>query len=125
VLKSGRALQKFIEIVEAQSGVVPKGDVPVGRFVEHITATDSGYVAGINNKAVVQIARATGSPKDKGAGLIVHHKRGDKLVADEPILTIYAESEYKLREAVALAKKHPPVRVEGMLLQRIPEIREI
>jgi len=125
VLRSGRALAKFTEIVEAQGGKVPKGDIPVGKFQETINATDDGYVAGINNKAIVALARATGSPRDKGAGLFVHHKRGDKVDQGEPLLTIYAESEYKLREAVALAKKTPPVRLEGMLLQRLHDIREI
>ncbi len=124
ILKSGLALQKFSEIVEAQGGAVPKGEFAVGRFVEALSTPDGGYVSGMKNKPLVRIARAAGSPKDHGAGVIVHHKRGDKVAPGEPLMTIYSNNEFKLREAVALAKKEQPIVVEGMLLARYPEIRD-
>ncbi|MHB8606256.1 MAG: AMP phosphorylase, partial [Thermoplasmatota archaeon] len=79
ILRSGLALQKFGEIVDAQGGKMPQGDFPLGRHVDHIFAHDGGYVSGIRNKAIVRIARAAGAPHARGAGLIVHHKRGDKI----------------------------------------------
>ena len=124
ILRSGLALQKFTEIVEAQGGSVPKEEFPLGKYVEHITSPDGGYVSGIKNKPIVRIARAAGSPKNHGAGVFIHHKRGDKVDPDEPVLTIYAENEFSLREAVALAKKEQPVVIEGMLLARYPDIKE-
>ncbi|HWG89482.1 MAG TPA: AMP phosphorylase [Candidatus Thermoplasmatota archaeon] len=125
ILKSGEALQKFEEIVRAQGGEVPKGDVPVGKYHESLVAADGGYVSGIKNKAIVQIARISGSPREHGAGVFIHHKRGDKVDAGEPLLTVYAESEFKLKQAVAFARKVAPVNLEGMLLQRIPDFRQL
>ena len=125
ILRSGAALQKFIEIVEAQGGKVPKGDIPVGQHTAQLTIPDGGYVAGVKNKALIQIARVAGSPKEHGSGLVVHHKRGDRIGPDESVLTIYAESEFNLEQALALARKTNPIIVEGMLLERMPEIREI
>lgn len=125
VLRSGAALTKFVEIVEAQGGTVPKGEVPVGKYTAEIPVVEGGYVSAVRNKALVAIARAAGSPRDHGAGLVLRHKRGDKVEAGESIMTIYAESEPKLAAAVGLAKKLQPVNVEGMLLQRIPDYRDL
>ena len=125
ILRSGDALRKFEEIVRAQGGVVPKGDVPVGQFHADLEVPEGGYVAGIRNKALIQIARAAGSPKEHGAGLVLHHKRGDKVGPGEPVLTIYAESQFKLDQALGLARKTMPVIVEGMILERMPDIRQL
>ncbi|MEA3199159.1 MAG: phosphorylase [Thermoplasmata archaeon] len=125
ILKSGAALEKFREIVEAQRGVLPKGDVPVGQFTGELQVAEGGYVAGVRNKAIINIARAAGSPKEHGAGLVLHHKRGDKVQPGESVMTIYAESAYKLELALALARKTMPVIVEGMLLQRLSDVREL
>jgi AMP phosphorylase len=125
ILKSGAALRKFEDIVIAQGGKVPKDDFPIGPYSASIESADGGYVAGVKNKALIHIARASGSPKEHGAGIILHHKRGDRIQPGESVLTIYAESQFKLDQAVALARKLNPVNVEGMLLQRIPDIQEL
>lgn len=125
ILKSGAALEKFRQIVEAQGGKLPKGDVPVGEFTAELESTEGGYVAGVRNKAIIQIARASGSPKEHGAGIVLHHKRGDKVQPGESLMTIYAESPYKLEQALQLARKTSPVIVEGMLLERLSDVREL
>ena len=125
ILRSGDALQKFEEIVEAQGGKTPKGDFDIGPHSASMRSAAGGYVAGVKNKALIQIARAAGSPRDKASGLVLHHKRGDKLEEEEPLLTIYSSSEFKLAEALALAKRLQPVNVEGMLLARIPDYTEL
>lgn len=125
ILKSGEALTKFIEIVEAQNGKVPKGELPVGPFTAEVTSVEGGYVSGMKNKALVQISRLAGAPKEHGAGIVVHHKRGDRIGPGESLMTIYAESQFRLDQALALARKTQPVNVEGMLLSRMPEVREL
>ncbi|MFA5862621.1 MAG: AMP phosphorylase, partial [Candidatus Thermoplasmatota archaeon] len=79
ILRSGDALRKFEEIVNAQGGSVPKGDFPIGPFKADIETAEGGYVSGVKNKALIHIARAAGSPKEHGAGLVLHHKRGDRV----------------------------------------------
>ena len=124
ILASGEAHNKFWEIVKAQGGKEVK-QLEVGRFQASVVSMEEGYVTGIGNKTLVNLARLCGAPKDKGAGLVIHKTSGDKVGLDEPLVTLYAESEFKLKTALAHAKKFPPVRISGMLLQRIPEIREL
>jgi len=88
-----------------------------------IEAPCDGYVTDVSNSAITKIARAAGAPKEKGAGVIVHYKRGHKVKKGEPILEIYAERESKLSEAYSLAIKLSPITIEGMLLYRFPEYR--
>ncbi len=125
ILRSGAALTKFTDIVEAQGGGVPKGEIPVGKYTQDIISVDGGYVSGMTNRALVAIARAAGSPRDLGAGLVVHFKRGDKVEAGEALMTLHSASEYNLEQAVTLAKRLAPIRVEGMLIERIPDFREL
>ena len=46
-------------------------------------------------------------------------KKGETVKKDEPILTIHAEKEWKLTNAINSAKKDLPIIVEGMLLETI------
>lgn len=124
ILASGEAHEKFWQIVKAQGGKEVK-QLEVGKHSASVFALESGYVTGIGNKTLVNLARLAGAPKDHGAGVVVHKKSGDKVEAEEPLVTLHAESEFKLKTALLHAKKFPPVRISGMLLQRIPEIREL
>jgi AMP phosphorylase len=124
ILESGRALQKFREMVKAQGGNpdLKSTDIAIGNFKADVLAKKSGYLGSIMNKQLVQIARAAGSPKDKGAGLMIYKKVGSKVDAGEPLYTIYADNENKLNEAIGLTKKLEPMAVEGMVLARMPGI---
>jgi AMP phosphorylase len=124
ILASGEAHRKFWDIVKAQGGQ----EVPlleVGKHKVDIVSMEDGYVTGIGNKTLVNLARLCGAPKDKGAGVVIHKKRGDKVDPGDAILTLHAESDFKLKTALAHAKKFQPIRIEGMLMQRLPEIREL
>lgn len=122
LLANGKALKKFREIVEAQGGDpdIKSSDIAVGQYSVDVIAKQSGYVGGIDNKALVRIARTAGSPKDKGAGLVISKKRGNKVDKGETILTIYAENELKLQEALRLAIRIEPITIMGMVLARVP-----
>ncbi len=123
ILKSGKALKKMKEIIEAQGGdpKVTSDYISVGRYKETIYSPMGGYVTHISNKAIVQVARAAGSPKSKGAGIHLYITKGTKVAKGEPLFDIYAESEWELEEASKLAKQLLPVRIEGMILKRFPE----
>lgn len=124
ILESGKALEKFREMVKAQggNGDIRSSDIAVGKYKVEVLAKKSGYMATIHNKLLVKIARAAGSPKDKGAGLIISKKAGTKVDAGEPLYTIYADNENKMAEAVMLSRKLEPMVVEGMVLARMPGI---
>ncbi|MEM1689671.1 MAG: AMP phosphorylase [Candidatus Hadarchaeales archaeon] len=121
ILKSGKAYEQMKRIIEAQGGDpnVKIDDIPVGDKVEVLRAPVSGYIKQIDNHRINEIARAAGAPEHKGAGIKLLMKEGRKVEKGDPILEIYAEHESKLDEALDLARTHPPVRIEGMLIERI------
>ncbi len=127
ILESGKALHKFQEIVEAQGGKpgITSSDIKVGQYSVDVISKQSGYVGQILNKELVRVARAAGSPKDKGAGLVLNKKGGNKVDKGETLFTIYAEHEWKLQEALKLAIRLEPVRTQGMILARVPSFSRV
>jgi AMP phosphorylase len=126
LLRSGAALHKFWEIIEAQ-GTEHKGivsdDVPLGRFSEPIHSLSDGYVSAINNKTLVRIARAAGCPADKMGGIVLSKKIGHQVERGEEIFRIFSSNEQKLKLAVQTAKRLAPFQIEGMVLERVPAER--
>jgi AMP phosphorylase len=122
LLVSGKALDKFREIVAAQDGDlnIKSTDIKIGQYSYDITANRCGYVNSISNKELVALARAAGSPWDKGAGVLLHKKRGNRVDDGEPVLTIYADIRAKLDQAVELSRKLNPITIEGMILAKLP-----
>lgn len=127
ILESGRALKKFQEIVEAQGGNpdLRSADIKVGQYSVDVIAKQSGYVGQIMNKALVRVARTAGSPKDKGAGLLLNKKVGNKVDKGETLFTIYSEHEWKLQEALKLAVRLEPIKTQGMVLARVPAFSRV
>ncbi len=120
-LKEGKAYEKFKEIIEAQGGnpdVKPE-DIKVGEYTETFTAPMTGYVTYISNRAITAIARAAGAPREKGAGVKLYVKNGEKVREGDPIFEIFSESEERLSEAIIVARQRWPIRIEGMLLRII------
>ncbi len=125
ILKSGKAREKFLEIINAQGsrGIEKSEDVPIGKYKADIHSPEEGYISIVSNKALVKIARTAGAPKDKGAGIILNKKKSEKTDKGEVLYTIYADSKAKLDEAVKIAKMLKPLKIEGMLLERIPSYK--
>ena len=123
ILYSGKAYQKMREIIEAQGGDpdIKPSDIQIGEYKYEVYAPVDGFVTKVSNKSINQIARAAGAPKEKGAGIILHVKRGRKVAAGDKILEIYAERSIKLEDALHVLESNPPVIIEGMLLKTVPE----
>jgi AMP phosphorylase len=121
ILASGKALQKMRQIIEAQGGdprVKPE-DIAIGEHTTKLLSPADGYVVSVDNDGIKNIARAAGAPIDKGAGVKLYSKRGYIVKKGDPLIEIYAESEGKLSEALALGMKIQPITVEGMLLGKV------
>ncbi len=127
ILKSGEAYKKFMEIVVAQGGRsdLKSEDLKPGKYKEEIVAQSSGYVRNVNNKDLVSIARAAGAPADKGAGLMLLAKKGQRVEKGDVLIQIYADNEAKCKRAKDSAIKMKPVGIEGMLIKRCsaPSVR--
>ncbi|MFB6166148.1 MAG: AMP phosphorylase [Haloarculaceae archaeon] len=113
ILASGRALEKFREIVAAQRGDpdVGRDDLQPGRHAATVTADRSGVVTHVDNRACNELARRAGSPKDHRAGVALHCRVGDEVTAGADALTIHAETAGKLEQALTYADRADPVRV--------------
>ncbi len=126
IFNSGKTLEKFMEIVEAQGGEKIKADeIPIGDKVYKIKSNFEGAVVGVDNKAIVKIARTAGAPKDKGAGVYVHKKKGEIVKVGDDLITIYAEKDWKLDNAIEVAQREQPVLVSGMILEKYPSYRYV
>ena len=126
IMMSGKAEKKLREIIGAQGGdpEVRPDDIEVGDRVSAIRSERDGRVLWINNKAIAEVARVAGAPKDKGAGVLLKKKIGNSVRAGDVIFEIYAENNSKLESATVLAEDLSPIGVsrrfeENMVMDRI------
>ncbi len=109
ILDSGKAFAKFKEIVIAQKGHL--NGLKYGKFKKDIFMKKNGKVKEIDNKKITMLARIAGCPMDKSAGLYIYKHVGDKLEKEEKLITIYAESKTRLREAVSFFSSQKPIKI--------------
>ncbi len=126
-LRSGKALKKLKEIIEAQGGNpnVVHTDIKPGENMAELPSPADGYVIEFDNKRIIEIARIAGAPIDKGAGVWIHRKKGEMVKKGEPLITIFADKGWKLTNAMKNAEKDFPIIVEGMLLERVQTFRVV
>jgi AMP phosphorylase len=105
LIDNGKALEKFLEIVEAQGGKrIAAEDIEIGKYSCGIKAGKPGQIKHIDNKTISKIALFAGAPTDKKAGLYLYKHKSDFVNKGEIIFMIYSSSEETLKEAVKLAK---------------------
>jgi AMP phosphorylase len=114
ILKSGKALVKFKEIIKAQGGdpEINSTDIHPGKYDETVYAEKSGTIQGIDDDIIKKIGRHLGAPYNKGAGIYLWNKVGDKVKEGEKLYTIYAESGRKLSEGLAFAETNNPFKIK-------------
>lgn len=101
LLESGAALAAMERIIAAQ-GPQPVRFRP-GALVHAVAARNSGTVTAIDCHLIARIARLAGAPMEKGAGIDLLCKVGDRVNAGEPLYRIHATSETGLGFARELA----------------------
>ena len=129
LINSGKALEKMKQIIEAQKGdpsLKPEDLVP-GEYYFDVEAPREGRILWFNNRDLVKVARAAGTPNDKGSGIQLYAKTGDKVYTDKPMFRVYAEKQDKLDNALKQLKGLRPVEVgekvgEDMLKKRIRKL---
>jgi len=111
ILQSGKALEKMQEIIIAQGGKkTSSGQVLVGKFKRQFFAKRNGKVSKLDVMLFTVIARESGAPADKGAGVLLAVKPGQEVKKGELLFEIFAENERKLSQALTLAEKLPAVK---------------
>jgi thymidine phosphorylase len=111
LLDSGAALNQMQKIIEAQGPSVCRSEL--GRLTADVPAPNDGAVSGIDCLHLNRLARTAGAPIDKGAGIKIFKKLGDRVEKGEPLYRIYAfdHSEYDL--AVAATQMDTGYAIDG------------
>jgi putative thymidine phosphorylase len=110
ILCSGKAFEKFKQIIEAQNGKIK--NLEPAKFKRDILAKKSGTILRIDNKKINFLARAAGCPVDKASGLYLHYHVGGKVKRQDKILTIYANSRARLNQALKFYKNSKPIEIK-------------
>lgn len=126
-LKSGKAEQKLREIISEQGGnpKIKPEDIEIGKHDLNVRSEKPGYVLWIDNTGLVELARAAGAPKDKGAGIILHKKPTYRVGKGEKLLTVYAENAAKLQRAQELLEEEVIIKVGDRMEMLIDEVKEV
>ncbi|HTY44293.1 MAG TPA: thymidine phosphorylase [Patescibacteria group bacterium] len=110
ILDSGKAFEKFKEIIEAQGGDIKR--LRYGKLKKTILASGSGKIKEINNKDINSLARVTGCPANKFSGIYLYHHVGDKITKGDKLLDIYSDSKAMLQEAVKFYNEQKPISIK-------------
>jgi thymidine phosphorylase len=109
ILDSGRALAKMQSIIDAQ-GRQEKRFEP-GPLVLEVCADEAGTVTAIDNFQMARIARLAGAPLDKGAGVDLLKKLGDRVDKGDPLYRVHAVFPADFRFASTLVETDKGYRV--------------
>jgi len=111
LLDSGAAFKQMQKIIDAQGPSICRTDL--GTLTNDILASSDGVVSGIDCLRLNRLARAAGAPIDKGAGIKIFKKIGDRVEKGEPLYRIYSweRSEYDL--ALGAAKIDAGYLIDG------------
>jgi len=96
LLDDGSALKKMDEIIDAQ-GRVPMPEI--GKYKKVVFAYKSGKIVRIDNFLFSKLAKISGAPKSKGAGVYLNINLGQRIKKNAILLTIYSDSMVKLKFA--------------------------
>jgi len=113
-LSSGKAWEKFRQLIIAQGGDVRYVDepdrFPQAAFVETIPASQTGYLAEVRADEIGMVVLGLGGGREKKGdvldhrvGIVMHCKVGDKVEVDTPLFTVHANDAAKRDEAVRRA----------------------
>ncbi|MDP2637487.1 MAG: thymidine phosphorylase [Candidatus Levybacteria bacterium] len=109
ILQEGLALKKMQQIISAQGGNSKKSSdklIP-GKFSYDIAAEENCIIKSINNKNATLVARKLGAPHQKGSGIYLEKKVGEKIIEKDTICTLYSENVYNLNQGKLMIKQFP------------------
>ena len=103
LLESGAAWRKFQAICDAQGGM---REPPLARYAHEVVADSAGLVTSIDNRRLARVAKLSGAPKARAAGLTLHVRLGTRVRLGEPLYTLQAESPGELAYARAYSEQN-------------------
>jgi pyrimidine-nucleoside phosphorylase len=132
MISSGKALAKFRDIVRLQGGDPATIDdprlLPKAKNKRDVACPGTGFISTIACEQIGVASCVLGGGREKkedsidpAVGIVLHKKRGDRVVTGEPLCTIHYNSDARLDEArrlIELAYRieaEPPRRVRPLV----------
>ncbi len=123
-LRSGRALEKFREIIEAQGGdarvLDDPGLLPSAPEHETVKAGRAGTVSAVEPRALGKGIVALGGGRtsvddviDPGVGFTVHVRPGDQVAAGDPLATVHARDRAGIELVSGYSRSRLPSRIRA------------
>jgi pyrimidine-nucleoside phosphorylase len=99
-LGSGKALEKFAQMVEAQGGdprvIDDPALLPQAALQEAMISPSDGFITGVNARTVGRVSMALGAGRDTldsrvdpSVGILLNKKIGDRVEKGEPLCTVF------------------------------------
>ena len=109
-IQNGKAIEKFIQMVENQGGDISylkdTSKFEKAKYIEEIKASKEGFIQEINAEKIGRLACKLGAGRvkkedkiDNSVGIVLNKKVSEHVVEGEKIATIYANNIEKLNEA--------------------------
>jgi pyrimidine-nucleoside phosphorylase len=128
-LADGSAFDQFRHLVAGQGGDVAVLDdldlLPATAHVLTVPAAEAGYLAHMDAEMIARAAFELGAGReqkgqtvDLAVGVVVHHKVGDAIAQDEPLVTIHANDQARL--AAATEHVHAAIAVQPEQVEPLP-----
>ena len=110
LISSGKALEKFRQMIELQGGdprvIDDAKRLPQAQFTMQVASAKSGYVGSIQCEEVGTACVILGGGRerkddsvDPAVGIVLHKKVGDRVAAGESLATIYYNAEERATRA--------------------------
>ena len=114
ILQSGKALEKFKEIIKAQDGNehISSRSLRLAAHVSHVESPKKGKIIEVNNINLNTLAKVLGAPIDKKAGIYLLKRRDETIDKNEPMLEFHSTDKYRLKEALDTYKHIPVYTIE-------------
>ena len=113
-ISDGSAAERLERMIAAQGGALRMEHpdaLPVSPCTRILKAEQRGFISAMHSETIGRASVLLGAgrmrkedPIDPGAGIILHHKRGDAVDTGEAVMTLYASAESQLDEAEALLR---------------------
>ena len=103
LLESGKAYEKFLAICKAQGRFTRPVLAP---YKTEIRAETSGILKRIDNRKIAKLAKLSGAPQSKSAGILLNVHLNDSVEKDQLLYILYAESQGELHYALEYKNNH-------------------
>ncbi|HVZ12608.1 MAG TPA: thymidine phosphorylase [Patescibacteria group bacterium] len=114
LLTSGKAFEKFRQIVKAQGGDedISSSKMHPAAHTHIVKASKSGKIKKLQNINLTVIAKILGAPADKKSGIYLNHILGDEVKHGDDLMTLYTSHENLISESIDSLSLFPIFEIE-------------